>query len=270
MRSSKIKNIIILMLLLVNAALLALVGARSWRSRQAQRETGERMAAVLEQNGVEFLPPEVPGALDLVPRRVRVLPLEEAGAQTLLGKVARAEAGRSRTVFTGDNGTVTTTAGGDVEAVFPLDAGLDEAAGLVMLEALGVEMEERERLSEAGVTTVRGCRLWEGVPVPEAEVVLTLQGEALTGLRFRHLAAEEEPAAAGETITAATALARFLEELNQGGYVCSQVREIYPGYAVSGATVLTLTPTWYVETDAWPWRFAVDGVTGEVTAADDR
>ena len=58
MRSSKIKNIIILMLLLVNAFLLVLVGGRSWHSRQTLRETGERMVVILERNGVEFLPRE--------------------------------------------------------------------------------------------------------------------------------------------------------------------------------------------------------------------
>ena len=75
MRSSKIKNIIILMLLLVNAFLLVLVGGRSWHSQQTLRETGERMVVILERNGVEFLPREVPGELELPPRWVQAVPL---------------------------------------------------------------------------------------------------------------------------------------------------------------------------------------------------
>ena len=84
MRSSKIKNIIILMLLLVNAFLLVLVGGRSWHSQQTLRETGERMVVILERNGVEFLPREVPGELELPPRRVQAVPLDREGAALLL------------------------------------------------------------------------------------------------------------------------------------------------------------------------------------------
>lgn len=119
------------------------------------------------------------------------------------------------------------------------------------------------------MTTVLARQLWEGSPIPDAAVVMTLRGEELESLSFRRMVSTGEAPAAGETITAATALARFLEELNQEGYVCSQVREVYPGYSLSGSTAVTLSPTWYVETDAWPWRFAVDGVTGQVSAADN-
>ena len=99
MRSSKIKNIIILMLLLVNAFLLVLVGGRSWHSRQTLRETGERMVVILERNGVEFLPREVPGELELPPRRVQAVPLDREGAALLLGQVKQMEDGRVRTRF---------------------------------------------------------------------------------------------------------------------------------------------------------------------------
>lgn len=269
MRSSKIKNIIILMLLLVNAFLLVLVGGRSWNSRQALRETGERMVAILERNGVEFLPREVPGKLELPPRRAQAVPLDREGAALLLGQVKQMEDGRVRTRFVGTMGTAVTTTSGEVEVQFLPGSGSDEAAGLDLLEQLGVTVEETGRSREGDVTTVLARQLWEGSPMPDAVVVMTLRGEELESLSFRRMVPTGEAPAAGETITAATALARFLEELNQEGYVCSQVREMYPGYSLSGTTAVTLAPTWYVETDAWPWRFAVDGVTGQVSAADN-
>ena len=138
-----------------------------------------------------------------------------------------------------------------------------------LCRALGVTVEETGRSREGDMTTVLARQLWEGSPMPDAVVVMTLRGEELESLSFRRMVSTGEAPAAGETITAATALARFLEELNQEGYVCSQVREVYPGYSLSGSTAVTLSPTWYVETDAWPWRFAVDGVTGQVSAADN-
>ena len=72
---------------------------------------------------------------------------------------------------------------------------------------------------------------------------------------------------AEETLTASTALARFLDELNRGeGYVCSQVIDVYSGYTAGGTTTVTLTPAWFVETDTW--LFIVDGYTGDITARE--
>jgi hypothetical protein len=133
MRWSKIKNIIILLLLIVNVFLLAQVGLQAWKSERNEREMRALMVEVLENNGITFLPQEVPG-------------------------------------------------------------------------------------------------------------------DALPG---------------DDTITASTALTRFLEALNQEGYVCSQITALYAGDAGDGES-----PVWYIETDVWPWRFAVDGHTGAVTVAE--
>ena len=52
MRWSRIKNIIILLLLIVNLSLLGLVGLRSWRSRESVRQTWEQTVALLERRGL--------------------------------------------------------------------------------------------------------------------------------------------------------------------------------------------------------------------------
>ena len=137
MRWAKIKNIIIMLLLIVNVALLYLVATRSWQSRQNAWETEAQMIAVLAKNGVEYLPDGLPADID----------------------------------------------------------------------------------------------------------------------------------ASGNPITAATALTRFLTALHQEGYVCSQITAMYSdfdGETAAGAP----SPVWYIETDAWPWRFRVDAYTGQVSAAE--
>lgn len=138
MRWSKIKNIIIVLLLIVNVALLALVGTRIWRSRRNARETEAQIIALLAKNGVEYLPDSLPPAID----------------------------------------------------------------------------------------------------------------------------------ASGDPITAATALTRFLAALHQEGYVCSQITAMHSGF--DGETDAgTPEPVWYIETDAWPWRFQVDAYTGAVSVAEE-
>ena len=60
MRWSKIKNIIILLLVVVNGFLLAQVGLREWRSRRDERETRERMVAILAKTTSPTCPPRSP------------------------------------------------------------------------------------------------------------------------------------------------------------------------------------------------------------------
>ena len=112
-------------------------------------------------------------------------------------------------------------------------------------------------------------QLWEGAPVPDLTLTIVYERGELSRLTGRCLTGTaEELTGGGQGLSAVTALARFLEGLNRGGYVCSQVTELYAGYAVSGTATVTLTPTWYLQTDAWPWQFAVDGYTGTVTAEE--
>ena len=271
MRWSKIKNIIIMLLVLVNAFLLAQVGLRTWRSRQARRETRERMVAILERNDVAFLPDEVPEELGLTGRRVTLSPAGEGEAAALMGAISGQETFGTRTTYLGALGTVTVSSSGEVEALFSPDACPPEAdraaQGLELLSALGVQARLIGRQESPGGSVFRYVQLWDGVPVPEWSAILIWGEEGLDRLSLRRLAGEEELLPAQEALDAATALTRLLDELNRGeGYVCSQISDIYPGYLVSGTGALTLIPAWFIETDTW--RFAVDGYTGAVTATE--
>ena len=266
MRWTKIKNIIILLLVVVNLFLLGLVGLRNWRTQQNARLARERMVTVLENNGVAFLPDEVPDLLTLTGRRLTVTPPTEEEAQALVGRIDSQTPLGLRTVYEGEWGTVTLSPSGEIEVIYSGPA-YSEAQALELLSSLGVEVREAGRQTEAGVTTVTLIQLWEGIPLPGQTAIMVCQGGSVESLSFRRLAGKAEPvSSSGETVTAATALIRFLAAMSQEGYVCSQVTDMYAGYSLSGSTTVTFTPAWYVETDASPWRFAVDGITGIVTA----
>ncbi len=267
MRWSRIKNIIILLLVLVNGFLLAQVGLREWQSRRDELETRERMRTILARNDVAYLPEEIPGALELMPRRVPLEAPGEAQATLLLGTVTSVEQVGARVSYEGDGGRVTVTPSGDLEAEFqgesPLGSGLGQ-----MLELLGIEAWETGREARGETVTVTLTQAWEGVPIPGLTVKAVLgSGGRLESLVLRRLTGEEELLPAEETISASTALARLLDELSRGeGYVCSQILRMYPGYIHSGTSVVTLTPAWFIETDTW--RFVVDGYTGNVSVAE--
>lgn len=272
MRWSKIKNIIILLLVIVNVSLLVMVGQRRWRNEQYERETRQRVIAIMEKNAISFLPAEVPGELNLQGCRVTLEPPGEKEAKLLLGELAGHSSVGARTTWEGTLGSVTVSASGELEAelkagAYPAEADM-AAQGRELLSALGFQAHLVGREEEGEVTTFQYVQLWNGVPLPQWTAHLTWRGEALEGLTLRRLTGSEEPMAGEETIDAATALARFLEALNREGYVCSQVTDLYAGYAAGGSGTITLRPAWFIETDTSPWRFAVDGVTGAVSVAE--
>lgn len=276
MRWSKIKNIIILLLVMVNAVLLALVGFRDWNTRQAQRETEERVVALLERSGISYLPGDMPKDLGLTGCRVVTETPGPERAKALLGPVREeltAAEGYNVTYTGADGSQAVFSPSGEVRAqlvpgAVPLQGEEPGPAGAAFLEErLGVRVRETGSREENGRLELHYVQLWQGVPVPRMEVVLTCEDGGFTGFRGRLLWGEGEPVTGEDTLTAPTALARFLDELNRGeGYVCSQVTDLYPGYTAAGTTTVTLTPAWFIETDTW--RFTVDGYTGAVTASE--
>lgn len=268
MRWSKIKNIIILLLAAVNLCLLAMVGLRAWNTHRSDRELRERMVQVLAQSGIQYLPEEVPGEMTLAPLQLTLAVPDAEGAAGLIGAAAQAQSAWGETTYTGPGGSVTFSDDGGVDAGFTPaqvpDPDHPEGWALALLEGLGVsaQWDGTERTDNG--FTVTCTQLWEGAPVPDAGVELTWDGSraALTGhLLFGTAQAVDQ----GAALSASTALTRFLEALRQGGYGCSQVVELTAGYDLDGTA---LTPAWFLTTDVWPWRFAVNAQTGTVTALE--
>ncbi len=268
MRWSKIKNIIILLLVVVNGFLLGQVGVREWRSHRDQQETRERMVDILARNDVAYLPEEVPGTLELSAYRVTLSPFGEAEAAVLVGDIDGVQTIGGRTVYTGSQGTAALSAAGELTVEFASGSLLSEGLVLDRLSKLGVQLERTGTFDGNGETGVSYTQLWEGVPVSGMNASLVFSGQVPYTLTLRCLRGTGEVLpSTGETLTAATALARLLDELNRGeGYVCSQITDMYSGYVSGSGDPMTLTPAWFIETDTW--RFIVDGVTGGVTAAE--
>lgn len=274
MRWARIKNIIILLLVIVNVFLLALVGIRAWRTELGERETRERMMEILTNNGIAFLPEEVPGALELASWQVNTERPGETQAAVLVGEISEVEATATGTTYVGSRGTVTFSAGGGVEASF-LPGGwntdrdrvtADVTEMLGALEVAAARVTGRQEEDDAVTVTV--TQFWEGAPVFGQTLTFFWQGGEFIYLSGHYLRGSGELTAAGGSITAPTALTRFLTALNDGGYVCSQITDMYAGYISSGGEAVSLTPAWFIETDVWPRQFVVDGLTGAVTAAE--
>ncbi|MDE6107270.1 MAG: hypothetical protein K2F83_01165 [Oscillospiraceae bacterium] len=266
MRWTKIKNIVLLLLVVVNLFLLGLVGVRAWRTAQNDRLAQARMLQILENNGIAFLPAAFPGPMDLTGRRLTLTPVDETRAAALVGEITAAETMGTRTIYRGERGVLTVTSSGEVTVDFFDRSSLTEEQVWQSLEQLGLSCRETARRQDGGMVEVEACLLLEGAPLPGEVVTLTSNGDVPANLSFRALLGSSESLPSSrESISAATALLRLLDALNRQGYICSRIDDLYAGYTLSGAGPYTLEPTWFVEIDTAPWRLAIDAYTGAVT-----
>lgn len=266
MRWTKIKNIILLLLVVVNLFLLALVGVRAWRTAQNDRQAQERMLRILENNGISFQPQTLPGPIGLTPQRLTAETMEQRQAALLVGEVTAAESMGTRIIYRGTHGVLSVSSSGEAVLDYFSDCTLTEAEVWNALGELGLTFRETGRTQTREELTVEACLLWGDVPLPDETVRLTCNGGVPVTLTFRFLLGTAEPqAAASEPLSAATALLRLLDALNQQGYICSRIDRLYAGYVLSGAGPFTLEPAWFVEIDTAPWRLAINAYTGEVT-----
>lgn len=273
MEWSKIKNIILLILLLVNGLLLVQTADREHKSAKYREETRLGAVEVLRQAGYELDPAVLPADAALFPLTAeRDREAESALAGALLGETVRTDDG-GRVAYAEALGEASFRSDGSFTVSFQPEAhpleGADEAVhGVKLLTAAGYpcELVELRREGEAAVVIVR--QTWEGAPLFNCEASLTYRDGALRAVEgWRLIGAPVRAEGSAAPLDVATVLLRFLAGVRDGGYVCTRVDALIPGYqtTVAPGGVSRLNPVWRVVTDSR--AFLVDGLTGALTPA---
>jgi len=268
---SKIKNIIILLLLAVNLLLLGQVVLRETESAHYRRQAREEAAALLAGRGIQVDLSALPDDAELYTLRCeRDSGKEAALASALLGDAELQTDGG----YGGAGGSVWFYSNGDFSAeldgaAYPLGERTPESLSVQVMAKLDFEGEvlavEEE---EDGAVTVRMRQSWEGVPIFSCEAVLTYREGALRAIRGKRLPGTPSAVAGDEAMTVTTALIRFLDGITEKGHVRSQVRGMTAGYemtAVPTSSTFRLTPVWQIETDASPFRLDSSGNLTQIT-----
>ena len=271
----KLKNIMILILLVVNGFLLVLVWSRRDESVRYQRRALERTARVLNKKGIDVhldaaAPADGLTALTLE----RDLDRERQMAQGLLGRDVQADnRGGGLYLYHGGGGELTVRAGGELSAElnggerWKTDHPERHAAGL--LRDMGLEAEELEAAREGGRTRVRFRQIWNGTAVFSCEVEFVYEDGVLSAIHGTLIAAGPGTAEAGQPLNLPTALMRFSEEIAAAGDVCTVIHSMEPGYrgtaqSLSGGA--RLAPVWLVTTDTA--RYYLDCAAGGLTRVE--
>lgn len=270
MESSKLKNMVLLILAAANLCLLFFTVQRRYQEARLQGEALAEAVRFLASRGVSVDGEAVPDAGALSPQLVsRDVEREAALAAGLLGDDTQAQStGAEVYRYSSGRGSLQFHSSGAFSGEFvpgavPVGAGTAEDC-LALLERLGLQGELLRE--EDGVLTFR--QLWHGVPLFSQQLVLTVGDGSLSSLSaWQQLLGEPAADPGRRTISTSTALIQFLNGVTAMGDVCSRVDGITPGYTgvppLSGP--MALTPVWRITTDTGAYQ--LDLVTGELSRA---
>ena len=275
MEWSKLKNIIILILLAANLFLLAMAGLQERDSVQYQEQAVEDALVVLQRNGITVAPEVIPGQMMLRSMTVqRDRELEANLAQALLGDCTRSDLGGGRYSYANPVGSAEFRSNGNFSIVFPKGLALTEGVGNEVDHALAIAAKigltgtvaEQTRSADGGIY-VTLYQTWQGIPVYSCRITLQYQGGTLCSISGQRLMGEPQPTGLEENLLSIpTVLIRSLNRINDLGDICSEITQLTPGYQMSNPAEGTrMEPVWNIVTDAGVYQ--LNAITGILVRA---
>lgn len=263
MKTSRLKKIIIVLLLLVNAFLLTLLWSRRAQERAAYERKVAQLTALYASNGIALSPSLLPGdaRLDAVDP-ARDLDAEAAFAKSLLGAAAANDAGGGIYRYVSASGQCLIRSSGAVRAAMDRAVNDPESFCADLFSSYGYA--QRSSTLAGGSGTVTAVRTINSYAVFNAVLELTFSQNRLLSVAGSFLSAVEAVEGT-EGLDAVTALVRFLDYSTRSGEVCTEITGVECGYLLqsTASATLRLIPAWRVDTDVN--SYYVNFVNGEIT-----
>jgi len=265
MDRTRLKNIIILILALVNLFLLGSLAMRRSEGRAARLRTQAEMTELLASEGIRLridLPDDLPPAGRTLHRDMSA---DRLLAASLLGTgMTESDEGGGIYTCVSPTGRAQFRASGRFEATGQLAQSDPEAVCKKFCQAFGYGDLTLELDNGSGAGSA--VQYFEGYPVVNATVEFLVEDNCLISVSGVHLPSEAVPAGqSGGTMTAATALSKFLEARRASGAVVSELTDLYLCYEAqsSAAAPISLSAVWCVVSDTGD--YFVNCSTGAVT-----
>lgn len=258
MQTYRLKNIIIMILVLVNVCLLGLLGNHQAAQRSARQSSNEQLSALFQSEGISLEPDLIPEDSTLAPLTLsRSTERDQALAESILGEgLTVSDEGGGIYLYTGQAGTARFRANGAFDiAVVDMPDETPEALCRRICRKFGYG-ELQGRLN-GGTGTYSAPLLWGGVEVVNCSISFTFSKNVLTSVSGYALPDHTAPAPAEGSMSASTALTLFLQSrtTTDAISVASAVTSISAGYLLEStpAAPLSLTPVWQIGTDTYKY-----------------
>lgn len=264
----RLKNIIILILALLNGFLLFSLAQRRVSEQRAFRRTAEQMVALFAGDGMTLDPGAIsrddpPGGVTLT----RDTALEERAAAFLLGDALTAsDQGGGIFYYAGAAGEALFRSSGGFEASGTLAEG-EGAAELCRDFCREFSYELPGAWPEGGSGVLTAAGRYGGLTVFNCVVTFTLENGVLTAVSGVLLPESGTLLASEETpLSAAGALIAFQKMRRENTVVASAITDTRLCYELQiSGSAMSLTPVWRIVTDTED--YCVNCFTGAVTAA---
>ena len=265
MKTSRIKNIIIVILALVNAFLLVLLLGRQNQERVAYERSVEQLSLLLTDNGIAFDTSLLPGNVSLPTAELsHDADAEAMFARALLGEDAAARSTGGSSVYESERGFLRFRANGAVDG--SLDCPVEDPFEFLRNILSDFSYQLYANLSALSITgngTLAALREVDGVKIFNAPLTFTFENGTLISVSGSFLPSVTL-AKSADGMDAISALVRFLDYRNTNGLVCTQIIYLENGYLLqSSAASAKLVPAWHIMTDVS--EYYVNSVTGEIT-----
>ena len=264
MKTSRIKSIVIVILLLVNAFLLVLLLGRQNQQRIAYERSVEQLSLLLTNNGIAFDTSLLPDNASYPAAELsHDADAEAAFARALLGDNAAARSTASgSSVYESERGSLQFRTNGTIEGSMNCHVG-DPAEFLSGILSSSGYLIDVSNVNTDGSGTAVAVREVDGIKVFNAPLMFTFEDNVLTSVSDSFLPSVTLVAPAGGT-DAISALVRFLDHRNSNGLVCTEITSLTYGYLLqSSAASAKFVPAWHIATDVS--EYYVNSVTGEIT-----
>ena len=275
MSGSKIRNIAIVSLLLVNIVFLTVIVVDALEYAQAEREAIENVSAILRAGGIT-IDTEVIRSSETIAtmRTARVVEAEATIARALLGETTITDQGGGIYLYENPaRGVAEFYSGGDFE-IRLIDGAVTSAgsaAGTVQSLLREMELETTQITAavdaETSAEIVTAVVAYRGLSIFNCTIDFVFSGDSLIRVEGRYVAGIE-PSNDGIVISQVnSALIRFMAAVRDESreeVVCTEIFAVESGFrhrVVGSFGEGVIDPVWLITTDNG--RFLFDDLTGE-------
>ena len=264
MKTARLKNVIIVILALVNVFLLVLLMTRRAQQHAARTRAETQLIQLYAANGVELPASLIPDGETRLASvdPVRDLASEGAFAESILGACSAEDVGGGIYRYLGDSGQCLLRSSGAVEAALDRAVSDPEAYFESLFSAYGYAALSSDLNGGSG--SVVAVRMLPSGMIFNAVLELRFFQNRLLSVTGSFVPAVE-PGEYDSNIDGVTALVRFLDYSKASGEVCTAITDVRAGYLLqsTASAFQRLIPAWSVTTDVN--RYYVNMLTGEVT-----
>lgn len=264
MNRAHLKNIVILILLLVNLVLLGFLGVRLSQERAARARTIEELTELFASEQISLtahIPDDEPPSVQTLTRDVDG---DQDLAASLLGDgLETSDEGGGIYTCVNENGQALFRSSGSFEITGVLSKTDAEAVCKKFCQTFGYQDLVMDLSGGSGIGSA--VQYFNGYPVINAAVKFLVEDGTLISVSGIHIPQASSNTAGSGTMTAVTALTRFLEDRRAAAAVLSTVSGVYLCYELqsTAAAPMSLSPAWCVVTDTG--NYYVNCSTGAVS-----